>query len=47
MSKLYNYFVSCWKYNPNFTTINLDNAVAKDFLKPEEATAIKGIERLI
>gem|GEM_PF-7066598 len=29
MSRLYNYFVSCWTTNPNFTIEQLDNAVVK------------------
>jgi len=45
MSRLYNYFVSCWKYNANFTTTNLDNAVTKGLLTEAERTDIEAIPR--
>ncbi len=40
MSKLYNYFVSCWKYNPDFTETNLNNAVTKKYITEDEKTQI-------
>jgi hypothetical protein len=46
MSKLYNYFLSCWKYNPNFTTANLDNAVAKVLITADEKTVIENTSRM-
>ncbi len=45
MSKLYNYFVNCWLYNANFTAINLDNAVTKEFITSEEKLTIEAIPR--
>lgn len=45
MSRLYNYFVSCWKYNVNFTQINLDNAVTKGLITSDEETEILVIPR--
>ncbi|MBW9155943.1 hypothetical protein G9F71_014710 [Clostridium sp. FP2] len=45
MSKLYNYFVSCWKINSGFTTTNLDNAVAKNLITAEEKITIEAMEK--
>jgi hypothetical protein len=47
MSRLYNYFASCWTFNPNFTEEQLDTAVAKGYLTTDEATAIKAIPKAI
>lgn len=45
MSKLYNYFVSCWTTNPNFTEVNLQNAVTKGYITQEEADTIKAMPK--
>lgn len=45
MSRLYNYFVSCWKLNPNFTDENLTNAVTNKLLTEEEKQQILLIPR--
>lgn len=45
MSALYNYFVSCWKNNPNFTETNLTNAVTKGLLTEQEKQQILEIPR--
>lgn len=45
MSRLYNYFVTCWLYNPNFTTTNLDNAVTKTLITADEETQIEAMLR--
>lgn len=47
MSRLYNYFVTCWKYNPSFTETNLDNAVTKGLITEEEKAQIILIPREI
>ncbi|WML35937.1 hypothetical protein [Clostridium sp. OS1-26] len=47
MSRLYNYFVTCWKYNSNFTEINLDNAVDKGLITADEKAQILLIPREI
>lgn len=47
MSRLYNYFVSCWTGNPNFTEQQLDNAVIKNYITQEECTAIKLLPKAI
>lgn len=47
MSRLYNYFVSCWLYNPAFTTTNLSNAVTKGLITADEETVIKAMPRQI
>jgi hypothetical protein len=41
MSRLYNYFVSCWTINPNFTIEQLDNAVSKGYITADEEILIK------
>jgi len=45
MSKLYNYFASCWIYNPNFGVTNLDNAVSKNLITVDERTQIEAMTR--
>lgn len=47
MSNLYNYFVSCWKYNSSFTEINLSNAVTKGLITIDEKAEILLIPREI
>jgi hypothetical protein len=47
MSGLYNYFVSCWRFNPNFTETNLNNAVNKGLITTEEKAQIMLIPREI
>ncbi len=43
MSKLYNYFVYCWK-NKTIDEEGLNNAVAKNYLTEEEKQQIKIIK---
>lgn len=45
MSRLYNYFVTCWKINPRFTETNLNNAVIKGLITEEEKQQILLIPR--
>jgi hypothetical protein len=45
MSKLYNYFASCWTLNPNFTSTNLENAVTKGLITADEMIAIGAMPR--
>ncbi len=45
MSKLYNYFVSCWTRNPNFTEENLNNAVIKEYITEAESNAIRAMPK--
>jgi hypothetical protein len=45
MSRLYNYFVSCWTTNPNFTESQLDAAVTKGYITQEEKEAIKSMSK--
>lgn len=45
MSILYNYFVSCWRLNPNFNEENLNKAVTKGYITEEEKAEILKIER--
>lgn len=45
MSKLYGYFASCWKVNPNFTETNLNNAVTKGYVTADEKAQIMLIPR--
>lgn len=45
MSKLYNYFVSCWTMNPGFTTTNLDNAVTKGYITSDEKITIEAMTK--
>lgn len=47
MSRLYNYFVSCWTYNADFTESNLDNAVVKGLVTELEKSQILLIPREI
>lgn len=44
MSRLYNYFVSCWK-NGTVTELQLDNAVTKVLITAEEKAQILLIPR--
>lgn len=45
MSRLYNYFVTCWLYNPSFTEVNLTNAVTKGLITEEEKAQILLVPR--
>lgn len=45
MSTLYNYFVICWTMNPNFTVINLNNAVTKGYITADEEIQIKAMTK--
>ena len=48
MSQIYyNYFVSCWKINENFTEDNLNNAVKKGYITEGEKEKIMSEERHI
>lgn len=44
-SKLYNYFVSCWRFNSSFTEQNLTNAVTKGYITEAEKAEILAIPR--
>lgn len=45
MSPLYNYFVTCWTMNPNFTVTNLNNAVTKGYITAAEETQIEAMAK--
>lgn len=45
MSRLYNYFVSCWTINPDFTVAQLDTTVVKGYITAEEKALIEAIPK--
>lgn len=45
MSRLYNYFVSCWTTNPNFKVEQLDSAVTKGYITQDEENLIKAMTK--
>jgi len=47
MSGLYNYFLTCWKYNSTFTEQNLTNAVEKGLISEDEKKTILATPRQI